>query len=842
MGFAANFTFFRTFSLVDMNFKAPAILTVLLVLFFIPSRVNAQYTIRGKVFAAGTKEALPFVPVLIKGTTIGAQTDFDGNFVIKTPQLGDSIIASYVGYKRLSRPINRSLNEQEINFALNDEGGVALEEVVVKAGENPAHRIIRNAVRRKEINNRNNLEAYEYETYNKLEFDLTRIPKEMRDRKLLKPIAFVFDNVDSTFSDERPSLPFFIVESLSQLYYKSNPRRKKEVVLASKITGIENASVSQVLGDMYQNVNIYDNNILVFNKQLPSPVSENALFYYKFYLQDSAFENNQYIYHLSFKPKRSQELSFTGNIWIADTTWGVRRLEMSLPKNANINFINTANIIQEFDYRDSTWLLVKDRLVIDFAPTKKAIGFYGRKTTSYKKIVLNQPKEDKFYEFADKIVVDEGALGKSDEFWAQNRHDSLTLRELKVFKMIDTIQSLPVYRTWVDFFYLLVAGYKKVNNFEIGPYYNLVSYNKIEGMRLRFGGRTSEAFSKWYELNGYVAYGFTDERWKYALGFKSFLTKKPNRQIVGMNYRSDNEILGQSTNGFSQDNVLASFFRSSPLTNLTRVSSVQGYYEREWFPGLISKVSLIGRQFQTLGTNHYLYAKNDGSIGIRDDIYNTEARLNLRFAWKEKYVGEGFSRLSIGTTWPVIQVNYSKSLQNAFKGEYDYHKLVVNVSDRLRITPILGYTDFTVEGGKIWGTLPYPLMELHAGNQTYIYDYMAFNMMRYYEFASDQFVSAAVYHHFEGLFLNKIPLLKRLKWREVATVKSVWGSVEEKNRDVLLFPATLTTLNKGPYVEASAGIENIFKVFRVDAFWRLNYRFERAIDNFGIKFGFQLML
>jgi hypothetical protein len=818
--------------------------TALGFIFFLlfPCFVNAQFTIRGKIFSVENKEALPFVALLIKGTTTGAQTDFDGNFVIKSAALGDSLIASYVGYKRLARAIKPGLAEQEINFPLVASEGVSLDEVVVIAGDNPAHRIIRNCVNNKPKNNRNNLKAYEYESYNKLEFDLNRIPKEMREKKLLRPISFIFDNVDSTFSGEKPSLPFFIIENLSQFYYKSNPTRKKEVVIASKITGIENASVSQVLGDMYQNVNIYENNILVFNKQFPSPISENALFYYKFYLQDSAFEGNQFIYHLSFKPKRTQELSFTGNIWIADSTWGVKRLEMSLPKDANINFINTANIIQENTYIDSTWTLTKDRLVIDFAPTKKAIGFYGRKTASYKKIKLNDPKDDKFYEFADKIVVDADALKKSDEFWNQNRHDSLTLREQKIFKMIDTIQSLPIYRTWVDVFYLLVAGYKKVNNFEIGPYSNLISYNRIEGMRLRFGGRTSDIFSKWYELNGYVAYGLNDEKWKYALGFKSFITKKPSRQIVGVNYRSDNEILGQSTNGFSQDNVLASFFRSSPLTNLTRVSSVQGYYEREWFQGLITKVSLIGREFIPLGTNRYLYAKSDGSISDQESINNTEARINVRFAWKEKYVGEGFTRLSIGTTWPVVQVNYSKSLQNAFKGQYDYHKLVVNVADRLRITPILGYTDFTIEGGKIWGAVPYPIMELHGGNQTYLYDYMAFNMMQNYEFVSDQFFSAAIFHHFEGLFLNKVPLLRRLKWREVVTAKAVWGSVNAKNKSTLIFPTTLSALDKGPYVEASAGVENIFKVFRIDAFWRLNYQFEKSIDNFGLKFGFQLAL
>lgn len=821
-----------------MKLKKAIRFIVLLAL--LPFFHKAQYIITGKVFASSNKEPLPFVSVIIKGTTIGAQTDFDGNFSIKSPKLGDSIIAVYVGYKRLARPI-KQVDKQEINFPMNDEG-ISLMEVVINAGDNPAHRIIRNCVKNKYRNDKNRLEAYEYEVYNKLEFDLTRIPKEMRDKKILKPIAFIFDNVDSSFSGEKPSLPFFIIESLSDFYYKSNPKRKKEVVIASKITGIENSSVSQVLGDMYQNVNIYDNNILVFNKQLPSPIGENALFYYKFYLQDSAFENNQYIYHISFKPKRVQELSFTGNIWIADTTWGVKRIEMSLPKDANLNFINTANIIQEFTYMDSAWTMSKDRLVIDFAPTKKALGFYGRKTASYKKVKLNQPRDDKFYEFADKILVEDSATKRSDDFWNANRHDSLTKREKAVFKMIDTIQSLPIYKTWVDIFYIIVAGYKKVNNFEIGPYTNLVSYNAIEGLRLRFGGRTSELFSKWYELNGYVAYGLKDETWKYALGFKSFLSKKPKRQIVGMDYRSDNEILGQSTNGFSQDNVLASFFRSSPLTNLTRVASVQGYYEREWFPGLITKISMIGRQFTPLGTNQYLHEKRDGGIGVRENINNTEARLNLRFAWKEKYVGEGFTRLSIGTTYPIIQLNYSKSLQNAFKGEYDYHKLVVNISDRFRITPILGYTDYVLEGGKIWGVVPYPLMELHGGNQTYIYDYLAFNMMKYYEFTSDQFVSLSLFHHFEGLFLNKVPLLRKLKWREVVTLKTVWGTVNEKNRGELIFPATLSALDKGPYAEASAGVENIFKVFRVDAFWRLNYQLPRAIDNFGFKFGFQLAL
>ena len=801
-----------------------------------------EYTITGKIFQADTKEPLPFVPVMIKGVNVGTQSDFDGNFVIKSAKLGDTLIATYVGYKRLARKINRSLKVQEINMPMVEDGGVSLNEVVVTMGENPAHRIIRNAVKVKEKNNRANLTSYQYETYNKLEFDLNRIPKEMREKKIFKPIQFVFDNVDSANSGEKPSLPFFMIESLSELYYKSNPERKKEVIKASKITGVENSSISQVLGDMYQNINIYNNNVIAFNKQIPSPIGENALFYYKFLLMDSAFQDNHYVYHIRFKPKRVQELSFTGNMWIADTTWGIKRIEMSLPKDANLNFINTANVIQEYAYVDSTWMLKKDRLVVDFAPTKTSIGFYGRKTTSYKNILINKPKTDKFYEFSDAIVVEDSATKKSDEFWAQNRHDSLTSRELKIFKMIDTIQSLPVYKTWVDIFYVAVAGYKKFNNFEIGPYSNLISFNRVEGLRLRFGGRTSDMFSKWYELNGYVAYGLKDEKWKYSLGFKSFITKKPSRQLVGMSYKSDNEILGQSTNGYSQDNVLASFFRVNPLTNLTRVNFAEAYYEREWFQGLITRFTMVGRQFIPLGTNRYLGYMRDGSIGEVENINNTEARINVRFAWKEKYVGDGFTRVSIGTTYPIVQLNYSKSLRNAFKGEYDYHKVSLRVTDRIRITPILGYTDYSLEAGKIFGTVAYPLMELHGGNETLIYDEQAYNMMNYYEFASDQFVSLGLYHHFDGLFFNKMPLLRKAKLREVVTFKTVWGSVEQKNRTSLVFPSSLRSLDQMPYMEASAGVENILKVFRIDALWRLNYKFDRAIDNFGVKFTFQFML
>ncbi len=814
------------------------------VLFSFNSR--AQTIISGKVFDLKTKEPLPFVNVILKGTNAGATSDFDGNFQINTSKTADSIVGSYIGYKRFAAPIKNGVS-QTINIPLEImEEGFTLNEVVINPGENPAHRIIKAVIAHKEKNNKQKLSAYEYEVYNKLEFDLNNIPKHLKDKKAFKPIKFIFDNVDSSNSGEKPFLPLFMIETLSEFYYLEKPKAKKEIIKASKITGVENQSISQVMGDMYQNINIYDQDIIVFGKDFKSPVADNAIFNYKFYLEDSLFIDNHWCYHIRFKPRRKQELLFSGNMWVADTTFGLKRLEMSIPNEANINFINAANIIQEYTYVDSTWMLNKDRLVIDFVPDmglglkkENATGVYGRKTTSYKKIIVNKPRDNGFFKIGENIVVEEGATKKSDDFWNTARHDSLSSNEKKIYKMIDTIQGLPIYHTWTDIITILISGYKTLGNFEIGPYSNLVSYNRLEGSRLRFGGRTSSQFSRWYEISGYVAYGLKDEKWKYSVGFRTFLSKKPDRQLVGINYKSDLEILGQSQNGFSNDNFIASFLRRTPLNSLTRVEQTQFWYEREWFQGFSNKLTFVNRKLSPVGNFRYDYTKTNGDTAAKPYIRTSEIRFTTRFAYDEKYIDGDFSRTNLGTKYPVLQLTYTHSLKHVYEGQFDYQKLVLNVNDRIRLGSLLGYTDYTIEGGKIWGTVPYPLMELHGGNQTYLYDYMAYNMMNYYEFASDQYASLWIFHHFEGLFLNKIPLMKRLKWREVATYKVLIGSVNTKNKQELLFPSTLYSLNKGPYHEVSAGIENIFKFFRVDAFWRLSY-LDQIKYPWGIRAGFQM--
>jgi len=435
--------------------------------------------------------------------------------------------------------------------------------------------------------------------------------------------------------------------------------------------------------------------------------------------------------------------------------------------------------------------------------------------------------------------VEAGAEKRDSLFWQSARHDTLSKTEQGIYDMVDSVQSLPIYRTWQDIVIVAYSGYKIIGPIEYGPWYKTISGNQIEGVRFRLGGRTSNDFSKWVEFSGYGAYGLKDKEFKYNFGFKSFITKKP-RQLVGLNYKNDYEILGQSNNAFTSDNLLASIFRRNPLNNMTRVEQYEVWYERDWFTGFNMRLALVNRNIYPLNDTAYVHVLPDGVSEYKPGIQTAEVRANLRFAWDEKYVEGVFSRVSMGTRYPIVQVQYVAGLKGVLNSDYAYQRLSINVDDRIRINPI-GYTNYILEAGKIWGVLPYPLMVLHPGNETYVYDWSSFNMMNYYEFASDQYAMATIIHHFDGFFLNKIPLMRKLKWREVASFRCVYGSVSQENRDALLFPSTLFTLNNGPYMEAGAGIENIFRLFRVDCFWRLTYLDNPRVKPFGVRVSLQVL-
>ncbi|MFT6844107.1 MAG: hypothetical protein ACJAUV_000278 [Flavobacteriales bacterium] len=798
----------------------------------------AQMTqVNGRVTDLNTGDPMPFVNISFNGTKIGTTTNFEGYYTLQSYYAIDSIAASFVGYTRECHKIKKDI-EQTINFKL-DNSNIILREVIIKHDkekENPAHPILRNIIRYKAVNNREKLEAYQYEVYNKVEFDLNNLTEEFKNRKIFKPFEFIFDHVDS--AEDKSFLPIFITESVSDFYYRKSPKNEKEFINATKLSGIENESVSQFLGDMYQNVNIYDNNIKVFRKSFVSPISNSAFTFYKFYLTDSAFIDNNWCYRIDFKPRRKQELTFTGNFWVNDTTYAIKVVEANIAEDANINFVKKLQVRQEFDQVEKeVWMITQDQLLVDFNITKKTMGFYGRRSAFYKNFVINKPKTVDFYEGVSNIEVAEDVSTRSNDYWQKARQDSLTNSEKAIYSMVDSIKDVPQFRTIVDVVSLLVSGYHNVGKIRIGPYFSTYSFNVIEGNRVRLGGKTSEEFSKNLELNAYGAYGFRDEKFKYGGGFKYFLSKKP-RVLFTAAYSLDMEQLGQSQNAFQEDNILASAFRRNPASKLTLVNEASFDLYREWFHGLGTSIGYKQRVMAPRGTLEYKKRLSPNEVLTLGRIVTSEVTVYARFAYKEKFISSNLNRISLGTKYPAIEAYYSKGFKGLLNSGYDYDKLTLRVSDRISLGAF-GNSEIALQAGKYWGTIPYTVLEIHTGNETFISDPMAFNTMNYFEFVSDEYVQLFVTHHWEGFFLNKIPLFRKLKWREVTTGKAVIGSFNQSNTKELLLGENTYTLGK-PYAEASVGIENIFKILRVDALWRLSYLDHDNIAKFGIRMNLKI--
>ena len=812
-------------------------ISLLLFLLLSGSISNAQETrITGKVTDVLTNEPIPFAGVVFKGTTSGVNTDMDGKFVLISTSPSDSIICTTIGYTAVKMRVKKG-QTQVINIVLK-ASKYELQEVVINAGENPANIIVRNIIKHKDDNDPNKLETYQYEVYNKLEFDLTNITEKFKNRKLLKPFKFIWDDIDSVETNSKPFLPFFISESMSDVYYKNNPQNKKEIIKASKVSGLENASVTQFLGDMYQRVNIYSNFIELFGKGFISPISDLGLVYYHYYLLDSAYLGNQWCYKLKFKPRRAQELTFAGEFWASDTTWAVKKINMRVAYDANINWVEDMAIVQEYDHvNDKHWMLTKDQFVVDFAAREDGLGFIGRKTTSYRKFMLNEPIDDKVFKGAENIVVKEDAMQQPDTFWRENRHDSLSAREREIYHLVDTIKKVPAFKTYVDIITLFFTGYKDIGKIELGPYYTLYSFNEIEGNRFRIGARTSDDLSTKILADGYLAYGTRDQRFKYGGNLKFKLNDKP-RQFIGLSYKKDVQQLGQSDNAFQDDNILSSLFRRSPATKLNSIENEKAWYEIEWFPGLSNKLIFSHSHFVPLGEFNFDYFP-DGDVTPKSTLTTSEISLVSRFAYREKFVSGKIDRVSLGSDYPTVQLNFTLGLKNILDSDFGYQKLTVKIDDRLKLNPF-GYTYWLVTLGKTWGKVPYPLLELHPGNETYFYDYAAFNLMNYFEFVSDYYVSGYATHHFDGFFFDKVPLFRKLKWREVVQAKAVYGRLDDNNLKLLSNQGVFNSLNKKPYVEVGAGVENIFKIFRIDFLWRLAYLEHKNTTNFGIRGSFQL--
>ncbi len=824
--------------------------------FLLTFTVFAQNTvITGKVTDTDTGEPIPFANVYFKGSTSnGTTTSFDGFFKISTDVPADSLIASFVGYSARAKFVEKG-KTQLINFQLSPQV-TTLKEVVVSAKnyENPAWVILRNVMKNKEKNDHRNLQAYQYESYNKIEVDIDNISEKFKKRKMIQKITALLDSAKGIAGEDgKPLIPVFISESLSDYYWQSNPEKRREIVKKTNIQGIgvEDGSItSQIIGTSFQQYNFYKNWLKILDKDFVSPIADGWNGYYDYDLKDSTTINGIKTYRLEFFPKRPQDLAFTGTMWITDSlhSYALQRMDAMIDKKANLNFIEKIKIQQELAPTEAgmAWLPAKTRVLVDVGEIKDDwAGVLAKSYTSNKNFSINKVKEGKFFE--ENITVLEEATLKDKDFWEKNRHDSLSAAEKNIYQMIDTIKKLPIVRNYIEIADIAINGYKSIGKIDVGTYVFLYSNNNIEGNRFRLGIKTNEYFSKRLILHGYLAYGTLDKLFKYRVGFDYIVSRKPWTQVGIASKYDISQVALQGSDFSSRSNALfASSVTWGNLANrrpfLQRLNEF--YVQSDIFKGFIQKITLKNQGFDPLFSFQYL----NGSERQRT-FTTTEVVFESRISFKEQYVQTDLSRNSINIhNNPIITLRYTMGLKDVMGSDFSYHKFSANVTQQMRLGT-LGRGTYSITGVYIPTTLPYPLLEAHLGNQTWFYNQFAYNLMNFFEFVSDQAVSLNYTHRFEGLLFNRLPLIRKLKWRLVGTANVLYGSLRSENFN--LIPATMTDgtpvksftgLGTDPYVEVGYGIENIFRFLRIDFIHRLTYLDKPNVNPFGIRIGAQFRL
>lgn len=828
--------------------------------------------VKGRVLDAKTKEALPYATVQFDDAPTGVRTDIDGNFYIERKGPAQKIRVSYVGYPTTLLAIRSGeYNEVTVNL---EENSVNIKEVMVKPEKyrrknNPAVDLIEEVFKHKDLNRKEGLDYFSYEKYEKLQFDLNNITDQFRKKWYLKKFQVIFDHVDTNKVNGKISMPFYLRERLMQVCYRKDPKAVREFLIAEQQTSldknydVDQAGISEYLSTMYQDVDIYEPTIFLLNNQFIGPLSGAATAFYRFYIVDTVELGGERFADVFFSPKNKNDLAFMGNMLVAlDSTYAVRRVEMGISKEINMNWVSDLHIEQEFDFygegANRRLMLIQDAITMDFSVLKKAEGrsMLARKTCSYRNYALNKPLADTLFAGPDRLIRDTaGAYTHDTAFWRAHRHIPLSFREEQIGQVVDSIQRVPIFRHTLNAITIFGTGFYKTGWFEWGMVGTFLSYNDIEGLRLKVGGRTNLKFSENLVLEGYVAYGTRDKAWKYmgsvTYAFKGHRARMfPMKQFT-LSFQQDLRIPGVDFQFVSQDNIFLSVQRSaSNRMLLNRITKME--YMREYRNGLSYSTGFQRREMSAAGALTLDAEKVNGDglqpLGI---LTTSEFNFMLRYAPDEKFYQGPTYRYPMLNRNPVFNLGYKLGVKGILGGEYQYHKLTARARKTFFVAPF-GHSEITLEAGKTWGAVPYPLLEIFRGNQSYSFDWYAYNLMNFMEFAGDQYGSLMWHHNLNGFVLNKVPLLRKLQWREVFSFKCLYSALSRNNQPgadngLPVFPidaegaqlARSLTYGK-PYMEFSAGVSNIFRVLRVDYVQRLHYNDFPGVSKWGVRLGIQM--
>ncbi|HLT49096.1 MAG TPA: DUF5686 family protein [Aequorivita sp.] len=825
----------------------------LLLSFFIVigASVYSQTKVSG-VIKDGSNYPVAFANVIFKDSQEGTISDENGRFYLESDKTYKTVLFSFIGFTTKEVELtSRSTYNMEV---LLEESADALDEVVVYSGKtskknNPAIDILRKIWENRRENGVKKFKQYQYDKYEKLEFDLNTIDSSLIKSRIFKGMEFVFDQTDTSSVTGNTYLPIFINEAASKVYGDNLLGQEKEMLLGNKNSGFENnQTLIAFVKDLYSEYDVYDNYLKFFDKAFTSPLSKTGIDVYNYVLRDSAYRDNKWCYNIVYYPRRKNELTFKGDFWVNDSTWAIKEINLQASKSANLNWVRDVYIEQEFDVlNDSIFLITRDYFMSDFSFQKKeaAKGVYGKRTTLYDNYAFDIPKEKKFYnQQVDPYNYE--VYNRPDDFWDKNRMEKLSKDEKGVYKMLDTLKTVRRFKALYNIGATLASGYYEVNNFDIGPVFSIFGFNEAEGMRIRLGGRTYFSQNDPWRLEGFGAYGFKDDRFKYGISAKWLLDRKSRLTVFGGNRRDVEQTGASLTNS---TDVLGRSLASSSLLSvgsndrLSRINLTTIGFDIEPWKNFILRLTGSYRTLESATDTFSIdYNVMEGGFftgEVKSELKQAEIQLGFLYAPGRKTSGYGVERTVINDgDFPSFYAGYSYGLKGVLQGDFEYKKIQALYTQPWNIGGI-GRLLSTVEMGTTIGAVPLSLLNPIPGNQTYFSLYNSFNQLDYYEFVSDTYATLHLQHNFGGRIFSRIPLIRELDLREVVSFRAVYGTISQENKDL----NASNIVYQAPeeiYWEWSVGVGNIFRVFRLDFNFRGNYLDNPDARKFGVTgvFGF----
>lgn len=718
----------------------------------------------------------------------------------------------------------------------------------LKKKDNPAYEILQQVWKHKKNNGLSQFQDYQYNEYEKIEVDVINIDSTFTQKKIFNKVDFIFKYADTV--DHKLSLPIYLNETLYKNFGKKEPvKKEKKEILANKASGFSgNEAVANTAKNLYKDINIYDNVLNFFNIGFTSPIAKDGFLSYDYELLDDQTYSGTDCYRIKYTPKRKDVLSIYGVVYIAKENYAVVRATLKSSRNLNVNFVN--NFYNELDFdnpNDSIFLPKKNYQEIQMSilsKKDKSKSLVIKKNTTFSDYLFNQNLSDKTFEIKTEALSDKN-LQKDETFWEQNREVPLSDSEKNIYVMMDELNKVPKFKRAVKIYEALSSGYYNVGNaIDIGDLYSTVGFNDVEGTRLRVGARTFFSPNDLWRAAFYTAYGFKDKQLKYGFEARKMFDKD-NRFTVGIGTRRDVMQLGAQLT--TDEGIMTRSFASSGVLNsgsnfnLSSVNQTSAFASVDAFKNFTVRLDATYQSIKSANPTKFSldFYKNNQVQSVLNDYklaFSITARPGAKFS---QY---GVDRYEHSTLAPTLVLKYTRGFEGVFNSDFNYNKLQFYYFQPFLLKSF-GRLIVNVEAGKNFNTVPLALQNVIPGNQSYGLIPNTFSLLNYYEFVTDEYVTFHAEHHFNGKLLSYIPLVKKLKLREVAFYRTAIGNLSDASKNINSTNIMLSAPSQKPYYEYGFGIENIgfgnIRMLRLDFNWRGNYLENPGAQKFGIKFGLQ---